>query len=67
MLRDCRTSGLLVIVSPDHLYVVDLVQQHFQRSERVEVIVDRGRRELRYRVTGGPRIAGSRTSAPSWS
>jgi hypothetical protein len=57
VLRDCRTSGLLVIVSPDHLYVVDLVQQHFQRSERVEVIVDRRRRQRR---TAGAPVPGDR-------
>jgi hypothetical protein len=50
VLRHCRTSGLLVIVSADHLYVVDLVQQHFKGSERVEVIVDRRQR----RMSGAP-------------
>ena len=46
------TSGLLVIVSPDHLYVVDRVQRHFRSGERVEVIVDRRRRERR--AAGAP-------------
>ncbi|HEU5305401.1 MAG TPA: hypothetical protein VFU40_12205, partial [Gemmatimonadales bacterium] len=47
MLRDCRISGLLVIVSPDHPYLVNLVHQHFKRAERVEVIIDRRRRQRR--------------------
>lgn len=47
MARVCRTPGLLLIVSPNHLYLVDLVRQHFKSAERVEVIVDRRRRERR--------------------
>jgi hypothetical protein len=52
-----RASGLLVIVSPDHLYVVNRVQQHFKSGERVEVVIDRRRRERR---TAGAPVPGDR-------
>jgi hypothetical protein len=45
--RDSVTRGVLVIVSPGHLYLVKLVRQHFKRTGHVEVIVDRRRRERR--------------------
>jgi hypothetical protein len=38
---------LLVIISPDHLYLVDRVQRHFTQPDRVEVIIDRRRRQRR--------------------
>ena len=38
---------MLVIVSPNHLYVVALVRKHFKRARHLEVIVDRRRRERR--------------------
>lgn len=56
MARDSRTLGVLVIVSPDHLYFVNLVRQHFKRTEH-EVIVDRRRRERR---TAGAPVPGDR-------
>jgi hypothetical protein len=44
---DRQTSGLLVIVSPGHLYVVNRVQRHFKSADRVEVIIDRRRGQRR--------------------
>ena len=57
MARDSRIPRVLVIVSPDHLYLVALARKHFTRDDRVEVIVDRRRRERR---TAGAPVPGDR-------